>query len=185
MSLTPQTLRCYPKAEIRQGADRVSAPTRLCMRRAGACHQHWLPAGADDQLANAAACRCSVSPMSHHKRRIALLVIAMAPPQTATRQHHPNSIQAWQPQRSVAMCQSRPNAPQQTTFYSITSSARPMSGSGQCSSRWEQRDNSESDTWQAARFRRMFRRSPLRVGRRRGQRQYGLANLQALRPYHV
>ena len=34
-------------------------------------------------------------------------------------------------------------------------------------------------------FRKMFRRSPLRVGRRRGQRQYGLANLQALRPYHV
>jgi hypothetical protein len=27
MSLTPQTLRCYLKAEIRQGADRVSAPT--------------------------------------------------------------------------------------------------------------------------------------------------------------
>src|SRR5215469_3185154 len=26
----------------------------------------------------------------------------------------------------------------------------------QCSPRWEQRDNSESDTWQAARFRRMF-----------------------------
>ena len=58
-------------------------------------------------------------------------------------------------------------------------------GQNQCSPRWEQRDNSESDTWQAARFRRMFRRSPLRVGRRRGQRQYGLANLQALRPYHV
>src|SRR5262245_10748721 len=58
-------------------------------------------------------------------------------------------------------------------------------GQNQCSPRWEQRDNSESDTWQAARLRRMFRRSPLRVGRRRGQRQYGLANLQALRPYHV
>jgi hypothetical protein len=58
-------------------------------------------------------------------------------------------------------------------------------GQNQCSPRWEQRDNSESDTWQAARLRRTFRRSPLRVGRRRGQRQYGLANLQALRPYHV
>jgi hypothetical protein len=31
MSSAPhQTLRCYPKAQIRQGADRVSAPTRRC-----------------------------------------------------------------------------------------------------------------------------------------------------------
>src|SRR6266446_9398747 len=32
--------RCYPRAQIRQGADRVSAPTRrVTPRRAEACHQ--------------------------------------------------------------------------------------------------------------------------------------------------
>src|SRR5438132_3240237 len=35
--------RCYPRAQIRQGADRVSAPTRrVTPRRAEACHQHHL-----------------------------------------------------------------------------------------------------------------------------------------------
>jgi len=39
MLKNPQTLRSYPKAQIRQGADRASAPTRrLVVRRAGACH---------------------------------------------------------------------------------------------------------------------------------------------------
>ena len=39
MLKNPQTLRSYPKAQITQGADRVSAPTRRGWgRRAGACH---------------------------------------------------------------------------------------------------------------------------------------------------
>src|SRR5262245_50420838 len=71
MSLTPQTSRYYPKAQIRQGADRVSAPTRRCVATgrdlSSACGNRK---GADDQLTNAWRCR-PVAVIRQTMRRVA------------------------------------------------------------------------------------------------------------------
>jgi hypothetical protein len=70
-------VRYYPKAQIRQGADRIGAPARRLVRRAGTCHNADSPRTvAMTILPTQGLAAGSVSPMSHHKRRIALLVIA-------------------------------------------------------------------------------------------------------------